>query len=610
MPGISYESFAAWSNYHLTLGEGAGASPFPALTIEDLGRVHAADAGAMAGLERFRASARTLFDHVAHIRKAIADKQAAGLSTAGFTAGFVGRAWSFAPLIGTPDSQLMCDGLAGVSAAADGDIHADRPNPDRIAFALGGTRLREIAAWAAPRGLAPMTSGTHLGPTIAGGAGTASHGSRLGFGGLQNMIVGLHLVTGEDRDVWLERADAPVLSEAGAARLGAAEVIRDDAVFADALVHLGGMGIVNGVALALVPDQRFAVLAANRGIDEEWLERIGAGDFAGLAARLGCDAAPAFYELTLDPHAPLRDGAIHTMYFPAGAEPGETSRFKRLSPADALGAFGKALSEGAFDSLLLSARLTGSHNFVEGGPPDPAARAAIAAVLRGGTSAYAAYLATVQLTRYGGRFDPDEPGVDRSTWRELHPDEITGGIPGALYNASFAVPRAATAAAVAAIRAAVETLPAVFVFTLRFVDEAAGTLAFTRFEHTTVIEIDGISPLICGLTAMLDRVRNSPDRDALTAALRALEPTLSTGAHAVRAALDAAAIDYSMHWAKRGDLDRDKVQRDFGRPGPDGGPSPIARWRATRERLLTPFGRRVFANPALYAYGLLDSPAA
>jgi hypothetical protein len=138
----------------------------------------------------------------------------------------------------------------------------------------------------------------------------------------------------------------------------------------------------------------------------------------------------------------------------------------------------------------------------------------------------------------------------------------------------------------------VQGLTPTFLFTLRFVSNASGTLAFTRFPESCVIEIDGFS-------------RNAPVFGPL------FGEAIVEGARRMRACLggDNAArrsFEYSMHWGKLGDLDQGKVWADFGEPGTQG--SRIDRWRKTREKLLTPDFAKVLWNKALVDYGLIEQP--
>ena len=611
MPSISYDSHAAWSNYHLTIGDSSRVQATPHMTIEQLGRFHAADVAALSPLARFAATARTLLQHLTSL-EALTDKKKQGEQEPlekPFAAGMVGCGWSFAPLIGTPVSQLMCDGLAGVGILGEAERHDDCSVPAaRIALVGGGTRLREIVAWSEPKGMTIATSGTHLGPTIAGAFGTASHGSRLGFGGLQNIVLGMHTVVGSGRHVWIERASCPVLSDDGLALLagdaGPVIVIRDDEHFENALVHLGGMGIVNGVAIELVPNVHFAKMLHDVQLTPALLKLLDSGSYGDLARALGCSSQPDFYELTIDPLAPFGAHALHTMYFPTTPRAGLTGTSPRLTPADAIAQFATRITSDSFREALI--HFAGDPASLFEPDPDPAIVEVLRRMFKGEESGFNFYRLEAGFAKPTGEFDPHGPDVPAETWGELHGDEITGGQPGALYNASFAIPRHLTSAAIPAVATAVRDLSPCFVFTLRFVSDPAGTLAFTRFEENMVLEIDGLSPLICRLIAA-QIPADDPYRPVLIRALEKLGGVLEDGSRKVREALEASGIPYSMHWAKLGSLDRAKVQADFGTAS-SGDSSLIAQWQGTRDHLLSHFGRQVFWNEALISYGVLERP--
>lgn len=601
MPSIAYGGPVAWSNYHLTLGTRSSTRPIPSLTIDRLGQVEAGDVAALPALERFAATAAPLMRHLATLAGE-ADE-----SSAPVPAGMTGCAWSFSPLIGTPRSQLSCEGLTGTAG-----LEEDARDPactvpaDRIALTSGGTRLRKLVDWGRPQGLTISTSGTHLGATVAGSAGTASHGSRLGYGGIQNMVIGMHLIAGATDHVWIERASSPVLNTAAVARLAVPwatlRVIRDDDQFEDALIHLGSMGIVNGVAIEMVPIETFALLRRRAKLDVAWLDELARGAFDHAAARLHCRVAPAFYEITLNPHAPFDDEATHLMYVPREASallPPENANIVR--PADAIGLLGQWLTR----SETASPSAAGNALVGEDGDPDSAVRRVLRRLLKDENSAFAYYRAIGTFEANSGPFDPEDPARPGYDWGTLHGDEITGNTPGALFNASFAIPRDHLASAIPTICSAVSHLEPSFVFSVRFVSRPAGTLAFTRFEQNAVIEIDGLSGLICEVAAAgIDP--SEPHAGEMLAALRALSTTLEKGAIAVRAALERARIPCSMHWAKLGDLDKAKVQADFGHPAdPE---SLIRRWRDTRDELLPERSRDLFWNDHVVALGLLDRP--
>jgi hypothetical protein len=94
--------------------------------------------------------------------------------------------------------------------------------------------------------------GASNGQSIVGAMSTGTHGSAYGVGAIQDSVVGLHIVTGPNRHVWIERASGPVVSDAFITWLGA-ELIRDDDVFNSAVVSFGSFGFIHGVLLETEP---------------------------------------------------------------------------------------------------------------------------------------------------------------------------------------------------------------------------------------------------------------------------------------------------------------------------------------------------------------------
>jgi FAD binding domain len=95
-------------------------------------------------------------------------------------------------------------------------------------------------------------SGASNGQTIAGATSTGTHGSAMSAGAVHDAIVGLHIITGPDRHVWLERASNPVASDKFIEWLKA-EPIRNDDMFNAAVVSFGSFGFIHGVLLETEP---------------------------------------------------------------------------------------------------------------------------------------------------------------------------------------------------------------------------------------------------------------------------------------------------------------------------------------------------------------------
>ncbi len=666
MPSSSLETQAAWSNYHLTLPLNHEPGQPPSMKIKNLWRLHAGDVGNMDAQEAMRSSAITLMRLMKDI-----DNLRCG-RTEPFASGMVGRGWSFSELIGTEEAQVITEGLSWVKELPD-SMRTPEAVGKRLVVCGGGTRLRELVAWAERRknpvdgGSEPWsipTSGTHLGPTIAGGFATASHGSRLGAGGLQNLVRAMHIVTSHNDHIIIQRARRgtqshpdgyravpaaehyPVFKESAVGDLKAVFKARADAHppicmpigtqdlevecrylesdedFEHALIHLGCMGMVSSVVVEMVEKETFSVMPWKKHLTDDMLAMIDHGQWHDLAREFNAGAdAPEFYELTIDPFDHRGKEAAHLFYFKRSQNKSRTAvnlGEERPVAANALGVVIDALDKAELNKDAFQELKDNGIELVEfpgADPLDPGINSALRTLIKIDTSLYDAYLTV------GGFRAPDPGGNDfglphtQGSWGQIHVDEITGDVPGSLYNASFAIDRANSSKAIKAITDAVAHLHDSFVFTLRFISNPAGTLAFTRHPETAIIEIDGLSPYICARTIIdLQKADEADGQNRLTGelrlALKLLSNTLPRGALAVRGALKAANIDYSMHWAKLGELDREKVVGDFGPQS--GGLDQIAQWRATREKILAPDGNPspamdFFKNPAAIKYGLVPA---
>jgi FAD binding domain len=242
------------------------------------------------------------------------------------SAAVLGSGWSLSELIGWDGQILATDGFDCLAWATADQLVEQPPEdqPKRLVFAGGGVKGYRLVEFLESEDWTLQTCGSYLGQSLAGSIATGVNGSRLGYGAFQNQVRGLHLITRDDHSVWIEPTARPALRDEAAA-IFAQEIIRDDAMFADTLVHLGGMGFVNGLLIEAVPSTGFQVLARKKAVDQAWLASVRDGDFAAIAAWLGFPDKPelrlAYYEVQLDPFnwdnqdPPQNSAALHTLYF-------------------------------------------------------------------------------------------------------------------------------------------------------------------------------------------------------------------------------------------------------------------------------------------------------
>ena len=138
--------------------------------------------------------------------------------------------------------------------------------------ARAGTRLCELNADLAGRGLALPILGSITRQSIAGAIATGTHGSSLVHGNLSSLVEGVRLVTGSGQVLDLDA---------------------DDARLDGARVHLGALGALTHVTLRVVPEFRLAQL----------IEAVPVGEVASQLEEIGRSAE--FVKVWWLPHTPL-----------------------------------------------------------------------------------------------------------------------------------------------------------------------------------------------------------------------------------------------------------------------------------------------------------------
>jgi hypothetical protein len=389
-------------------------------------------------------------------------------------------------------------------------------------------------------------SGATNGQTIAGACATGTHGSAFGVGAVHDTVVGLHLVCGPDRHVWLERASYPVAAEAFTDWLGVTEVLRDDELFNAVLVGFGSFGFIHGMMLEIEDLFLLEEFSSRRvpyaaGLQQA-MTRL---DLSGLSAALQLPPAtperyPWHFQLIVNPH--------------------------QFDPAEP--------EHGAYVRVFYHAPYRLSY------PPRPAPKP--------GFTYGDDTMGLIQTVL--DRLGPAAPLLVPKMVNLLYPQALDDhhGTMGTMRE-TFTNTNIRGEAASAAIGIAAADSPRVLeeiialnaetafpgLLGLRYVKGTAATLGFTRFPLTCVLEMDGIES---NLTRRF--FQRTWDR------------------------LEELHIPYTLHWGKINfNLTPQRVRRMYGDAAVDS-------WLGARHRLLDAPTRAVFTNPFMEQCGLDGAPAA
>ena len=291
------------------------------------------------------------------------------------------------------------------------------------------------------------TSGASNGQTIGGSLGTGIHGSAIDVGGIESQVAGIQLLTAT-QNLWIERASAPTLNAAFAAKLGAT-LVRDDAKFEAAIVSLGALGIVHAVLLKTTG--RYLL---NSSLSHIPISQIATAmntlNFAGSGIP-DTTRRPYFFQTIIDPRRPDMVYA--------------TVRYKEVCPPN----------------------YVPDYNQVSGSEPGTDVPRMIATAIKtipGIRDLIVSTLMSIEL-----RVRADTPDEYTSPGEQYTFTSAREGIA----SCGFAVPIAQVTRALDIARVAfAQHKSAPVVFTCRYVQKSPGILSFTCFDPSCVFDIDGV----------------------------------------------------------------------------------------------------------------------
>jgi len=460
----------------------------------------------------------------------------------------IGANWSFSEV-------AMCDGGMVQTKGLDLIFNIDDPlvvpayltngrKSSNLKFVECGVQLARLSRNLEIETNPPQSvsaCGGSNGQTIAGATSTGTHGAALFTGAVHDTIVGIHLITGRDSHVWLERASYPVASDTFVNWLGATPM-RDDGLFNAALVSFGSFGIVHGIMLETEPlfllkEYRIS----NFVYSDELMSAFASLDFDKLKILLPGlpDSVPGHelyhMEINFNPYATVdgkRGGMYVFLFYKVPVPPGFV-----------VDQSGTNTGPSPEFILLMKKILTGLSGL--------------------GNPGYKVIKKQISK-EFDKNIRPATP-VPKTIGSIFRDTRFTGNI------ASFAL-AVATGDLPQTIKQVLAEI-AVNAFAgacaVRFVKGTKATLGFTRFEHTCVLEMDGLDT-----KGNHDIFANVIDR------------LITNG------------IPCTIHWGKLNDpLSADLITTMYGA-------DKVRSWKQSRETLLLPETRTVFTNEFMKKCGL------
>lgn len=219
----------------------------------------------------------------------------------------LGRGWSFTK-VGVSKDGIVNTLPLNLSVQPNTELVSPHyaKSPEDLYFAQCGTKIVDLnqRLFKKSNKRSIKASGASNGQTIVGAFSTGTHGSAFNTGSVQDFVVGLHIVTGSDKHVWIERESYPVIGQKFVDWLDGPKVIKNDDIFNAALVSFGSFGFIHGVMIETEP---IYLLEEHRVADIPYDENLKKAmtnfDFSGLDfIQETVDSSLYHFEVLVNPH--------------------------------------------------------------------------------------------------------------------------------------------------------------------------------------------------------------------------------------------------------------------------------------------------------------------
>ncbi|TMI65371.1 MAG: FAD-binding protein [Bacteroidetes bacterium] len=241
--------------------------------------------------------------------------------------------------------------------------------PNDLLFAQCGNSIQELNNWLKQNKRSLKTSGASNGQTIVGCFSTGTHGSAIDTGSVQDFIVGIHIITGPDTHIWLERGSYPVVSDLFLEKFKTNRVA-DDELFNAALVSFGSFGFIHGVMIETEPIYLLECYRKKIPIDDTFKHIMETLDFSNANFIPNGNERPFHFQAVIDQYK-LSGGAYATIMYKRSYTDNyqpPVDDFNKAGPGDDMAAVVGIITDivPALTHLLVSKLVKTSYTLYEG----------------------------------------------------------------------------------------------------------------------------------------------------------------------------------------------------------------------------------------------------